>query len=156
MSEQPTPSILDRLAAALHDLWRADAELAGWRHGDQFDPTRKHHDALVPYEELAEEDRVQLRLAIESHGVERLLREAVQRDPFRCYPRGPARPFARGELRVGTRVRYVHAPDTQGRVVSWTSTADGRPESITVRWSDGEEVEYANQERCLARVQEPG
>lgn len=146
--------IRDRLAAVLHDLWRSQMARAGWQLHTQHNAPRKHHDALVPFDELPEEDRGQLRLAIECEEWEQRMVQYIARDPLRFFPRGPTRPFARGELRVGTRVRYLYEPGTEGCVVSWTSGADGRPDSIRVRWSDGEEVDYANQEQCLARVEQ--
>jgi hypothetical protein len=154
-----TSDITNRLASVLHDLWRAEATRAGWNHGQAFDPKRKLHDSLVPYEQLPEEDRVQLQLAIECQEIEPRLVRFISREPMRFFARGPARPFTRGELRAGMCVRYVHEPDTEGQIESWTSGPDGRPDVIAVRWSDGEVVSYANQPKLctcdLARENGP-
>jgi hypothetical protein len=98
---QTTPDITNRLASILHDLWRAEAMRAGWQHGERYDSQRKLHDALVPYEELPKEDRVQLQLAIECQEIEPRLVRFISHEPMQFFARGLARPFARGELRAG-------------------------------------------------------
>ena len=88
---QTTPDITNRLASILHDLWRAEAMRAGWQHGERYDSQRKLHDALVPYEELPEEDRVQLQLAIECQEIEPRLVRFISRERMRFFARGPSR-----------------------------------------------------------------
>lgn len=126
----------------------------GWKFGTQFDGQRRMHDALRPFDELADADRAALRVCLQDDSVLDGIADAVS------YPRGPARPFTATELRKGLRVGFVEDDGTLneseplGRVSGWTFDAADIVETVSVVWDDGEESIHANAEGELYRVDE--
>ena len=63
------PQLMETLARMVHESWRADRELEGWRQGDIRDASRRLHTDLVDYDALTDEkkelDREQIRLLAE-------------------------------------------------------------------------------------------
>ena len=51
------PDEIDALARAEHDRWVAEKVAAGWRRGAPTDKVAKVHEALVPWEELPDDQR---------------------------------------------------------------------------------------------------
>jgi hypothetical protein len=145
------------LSRVVHDLWRAKLSEEGWKLGS-FDPVRKHHDALVPYDRLSRGDRLAISLHIQAEEFEAKLASGFS------YPRGPNRPLLVEEVRVGLPVAFCPdgrpvatkelTPDLRGEVVSWEREPDGELGLVTVKWGNG------NVEQCdpwngdLARIDE--
>ncbi|QKK07510.1 MAG: hypothetical protein HND58_04585 [Planctomycetota bacterium] len=133
---------LDRLAAIAHDLWRDRMERAGWTRGQRYEPRAKHHDALLPFDQLDARDQERALLGIRALDCFEQLAEAID------YQRGPDREFTLDDMREGLPV--VHndpggptplAPGEPGRIVEWKADA-GRLSAICVRWADGSTSEH--------------
>ena len=50
--------LIERLAKNNHDIWAEQRMKEGWTYGPQRDDNKKEHPDLVPYEELAESEKV--------------------------------------------------------------------------------------------------
>ena len=51
-------ALSERLAENTHDLWAAERIAQGWSWGAKRDDGKKLHPCLVPYDELAESEKV--------------------------------------------------------------------------------------------------
>ena len=149
----------ERLAIIAHELWCDRQRAQGWPYADRYDPARRTHDALVPWDRLGEPDRRAARMGVRLEGVEDLLAESIE------YTRGPARVFTPEEMRVGQRVAYVEGIraaepgrdilNERGRVVSWeVDPCTGGLAFLRVQWDDGTLAEHYPSERELRRVDE--
>jgi hypothetical protein len=146
---------LNELAATAHRLW-CEAKLAdGWRYDDEYNPYKKTHDALVPYDQLSEVDRRSARIGIECAEIIDMLPISID------YARGANRDFTEDELFIGMRVVLCPKseppdpvpPEDIGEVVDWVMRED-ELEAIIVQWKDGEKVDYAANSGELARLDE--
>jgi hypothetical protein len=128
------------LCRVVHDLWRKRLKEEGWKRGT-FDPLKKQHDALVPYDQLSRGDQVAISVHIRAEEFEDRITSGL------TLPRGPNRPLLIEEMRVGLPVAYVRTdrlpspsqlqPKQMGSVVSWEREPDGELGLVTVRWGDG-------------------
>jgi hypothetical protein len=50
--------LTDLLAKNAHDVWARQRLRDGWRYGPERSDQRKEHPALVPYEQLSDEEKV--------------------------------------------------------------------------------------------------
>lgn len=50
--------LLEMMAKNTHEIWAQERMNQGWVYGPQRDDEKKQHPCLVPYEELAEEEKV--------------------------------------------------------------------------------------------------
>jgi hypothetical protein len=50
--------LTDLLAKNAHDVWARQRLRDGWRYGPERSDKRKEHPALVPYEQLSDEEKV--------------------------------------------------------------------------------------------------
>lgn len=55
---QQINELTERLARNTHDIWATQRLADGWRWGKARDDAKKLHPGLVPYEELAESEKV--------------------------------------------------------------------------------------------------
>ena len=69
--------MLERLSAAVHEVWMEGRLKEGWRLGGQIDKKEKIHTCLVPYEELTETDKESDRDVV--RGIPRILAMAGYR-----------------------------------------------------------------------------
>ena len=51
-------ALSELLAKNSHEVWAAERINQGWTYGSARDDTQKHHPCLIPYEELAESEKV--------------------------------------------------------------------------------------------------
>ena len=58
------PAVVEALAIADHERWRAERTAAGWRHGPTRDDSARTNPALVAWDELPEEIREQNRIGV--------------------------------------------------------------------------------------------
>lgn len=127
-----------RLAAVAHDFWCRRMSEAGWRPGAEFDPSRRTHDAMVPFDRLEPDDQWAAVEILESLGAGPRLAEPI------VYPRGLDAPLRARDMVVGLAVESGDRDQTTGRpvpgsVISWTTRQrTGRLDSVTVRWADGQ------------------
>ncbi|HRQ73808.1 MAG TPA: RyR domain-containing protein [Phycisphaerales bacterium] len=144
---------LDRLAAIAHDLWRDRMLALGWRWGPLFDERERHHDALVPFHQLDEDDRRETIDGVAVLELPERLADAVR------YDRGPEAPLRLREMRHGLPVGWSEAerrdavdlPPGPGRVVGWDAQR-GRLAWVVVEWSDGTHTEHIPEDRELRRL----
>jgi RyR domain len=146
-----SPRMIESIAGIAHQLWCEDMIREGWTRGP-FEPARKRHDALVPFERLNAQDKRHAMTGVEALELDRTLRSAIE------YQRGADREFTLAEMRVGLRVGLAdpeqpsgHAPVT-GTIREWKADADGVLTLIRVRWDDGEESEHDPVFRELIRL----
>jgi hypothetical protein len=57
-------SLLEKLAAAAHDIFCEGLKQKGYHYGPQTDPKHKKHSSLLPYEKLPEDEKEQNRLNV--------------------------------------------------------------------------------------------
>jgi hypothetical protein len=57
MIEDLDPEILEKLAAAAHQVWMDPKLRAGWKYAPVTDKAKKEHHCLVPYDDLMEMDK---------------------------------------------------------------------------------------------------
>ncbi|HRQ74076.1 MAG TPA: RyR domain-containing protein [Phycisphaerales bacterium] len=144
---------LERLAAIAHDLWRDRMVAHGWSWAPAYDERGRHHDALVPFEQLDQDDRRETLdgvAVLELHGC---LADAVR------YDRGPEAPLRLREMRRGLGVGWSEAvrrsaaglPPEPGRVVGWNAEGD-RLAWVEVEWSDGARTQHVPGDRELRRL----
>lgn len=145
--------LLRQVASVAHALWCERMRSDGWGFGRVFDAAARLHDALVPFDRLAEDDRLATMERIRAEGWLGRLQASVQ------YPRGPDRPFIPAELAIGLVVEcaYTAAETAQrplrGRVISWTiDPVSHMLEAIEVQWENGQVSEHLPAERELRRV----
>jgi hypothetical protein len=124
----------------------------GWSTGERWDPDRRTHDALVPFERLGEEDRQTVLAAVRLEKLQERLAGMVD------YPRGPERPLVIAEMKMGLRVladsSAPNIPAPMGRVIGWeTSPSSGGLELVRVRWENGQVTRHAPLARELRRVE---
>ena len=50
--------LTEQLAKNAHEVWARERMAQGWRFGPERDDARKQHPSLVPYEQLAEKEKV--------------------------------------------------------------------------------------------------
>lgn len=143
---------LKKLAEAAHELWCARMIDGGWRPGVSADRAARTHDALVPLERLAEEDRWSAVESVEALRIEERLAEAI------AYPRGAERPLGVGDMAAGRRVEsscqaVEGAGPPRGRIEAWgVHPRRGRLEWVRVRWDDGTLTTHAPLELELRPV----
>ncbi len=143
------------IARAAHELWCLRMREQEWRYGSVYDEAKRLHDALVPFENLGRDDRLEALRAVDGLAlVEQLPRELI-------YDRGPERQFTAAEMRVGLRVSWakdVADPKADpagefGSVESWEiDPATGEVLEVRVRWDDGELSEHVASACELRRV----
>ncbi len=146
------------LAAAVHDLWRRDARMRGWRRATRFDPKTKRHDALVPFERLDRDDQWTLIEILDANEVVpdlvRLLEYSREED-------GLPRPLRTRDMRKGLVVETACGaengyPPLRGEVTGWTThPVSRRLETIRVKWIDGTRSTHAALE-CEIRISDVG
>lgn len=136
------------LTVIAHRLWCARMVAAGWRHGPQFDPQARTHDAITDFSGLSTHDRRHAVAGVEAQGLEAVLAAAI------AYQRGPDREFRLNEMRTGATVRSAaRGTELIGRIESWKSEGDALT-LIRVLWSDGSRSEHDPVLRELARADE--
>ncbi|MCW5775670.1 MAG: hypothetical protein KIS87_04390 [Phycisphaeraceae bacterium] len=144
---------LDRLAEIAHDLWRDRMHALGWRCAPTYDERERRHDALVPFQELGEDDRRETIDGVAALELRECLADAVR------YDRGPEAPLRLRELRHGLPVGWSEAerrnaidlPPEPGRIVGWDAQR-GRLAWVEVEWSDGARTQHVPEERELRRL----
>lgn len=82
----PDPPMLERLARVEHRRWMADRIDLGWRHAPRRNDARREHNCLVPFDDLAPDDRQKDRDAVLT------LLKLAQATGMRIVPRNPAMP----------------------------------------------------------------
>ena len=129
--------LLDVVVAAAHEVWRQRLLRAGWLPGGAYDLEQRTHPGLVPYDCLPAYRKGQLRRFLMSECDAESLVDAV--DIVLGEPEWTA--------------DDLH-PGTVGTVVSWelADEASGALSSISVRWPDGEVVEYTPAMHELVRA----
>ena len=141
--------LLDVVVAAAHEVWRQRLLRAGWLPGGAYDLEQRTHPGLVPYDCLPAYRKGQLRRFLMSECDAESLVDAV--DIVLGEPEWTA-----DDLHRGLRVRMADDlhPGTVGTVVSWelADEASGALSSISVRWPDGEVVEYTPAMHELVRA----
>lgn len=50
--------LTEEMARNVHEVWAATRVEQGWTYGEMRDDLLKHHPCLIPYDELAEEERI--------------------------------------------------------------------------------------------------
>lgn len=146
-------NVLEQLTHLAHDLWVERMRDGGWTAGDTFDSSARVHDAMRPFEDLAERDQRFARDAVEASGV------IAQLDRCLDYPRGHAAHWSR--LTEGTHVRLIEtdqvtdlhvAPGEIGVVEVLIWTGDGQPLEVTVLWPSGDRSVHVQADGDLAIV----
>lgn len=144
---------LDRLAALAHDLWRDRMAARGWSWAPACDERGRLHDALVPFEQLDEDDRRETIDGVAALELRERLADAVR------YDRGPEAPLRLREMREGLGVGWAEAvrrtasglPPEPGRVAGW-SAEEQRLAWVEVEWSDGARTQHVPGDRELRRL----
>jgi ryanodine receptor 2 len=52
-----TLTLVERLAACIHDAWAAGRLKEGWTYGPSRDDDQREHPCLIPYEDLEENEK---------------------------------------------------------------------------------------------------
>jgi hypothetical protein len=145
------------VAAVAHTLWCEFMISEGWRGSDHYSAIHKTHDALVPFDRLAQRDQRAAILAVTAEELADRLTSCI------TYSRGPNRTFTIEEMSEGRMVALcpnLKVPDCTpptvdcGRIERWSTDENGELDLIGVRWPDGSLVEYVAALNELARVEE--
>ena len=131
----PRPLLL--LAQAAHEMWCERMRQEGWRWGKDYNEIVRTHDALLPFEQLAEEKRRDAEFDVIASGVLDILETRT------VHPRGPGTPLLPSTVADGQRVEFVGVPPAQGVVIGCTLDPEhGWPAMVHVRWNDGAETSH--------------
>lgn len=55
--EEDLRQLVEQLAENVHEVWARNRMQDGWRYGPHRDDARKEHPDLVPYRELADDEK---------------------------------------------------------------------------------------------------
>ena len=139
------------IAREAHEAWCRRMIEQGWSAGKRYDEKKKMHDALVPFDRLPQPVRGYLIETMRVEEMEATLADLVE------HPRGPDRPLSIDEVRVGLPVTFVYGKRDKGvppvgKIASWTTDRYGGLELVSVRWEDGEVMEYMAHEGSVRPV----